>query len=157
MLNLNLYPKSLQLLMQTDGTVTELVKLLANENIVVVKLLEEVNQHNEEVLNRHIYLQGEQTKKNWLYAESKIYLNKLPKEFVVDLMEKSIPIGALWNKYRMETFKKIINQCEEVSMSNESQGFTLGTKILSRTYQVYNQKQIIMEITEKFPINEYLN
>ena len=40
----------------------------------------------------------------------KIFLNNLSKEFVNDLMEKSIPIGTLWFKYKMETFKKIINQ-----------------------------------------------
>ena len=155
MLDLKSYPKSLQLLMQTDGTVTELINLLANENIVVVKLLEKADKSNSNILYRHIYLQGQTTKINWLYAESKIYLNNLPKEFVINLKEKSIPIGALWIKYRIETFKKIINQCEEISMKNDSHDYPICTKILSRTYDVYNQKNIIMEITEKFPILEY--
>lgn len=155
MLNLQDYPKALQLLMQTDGTVTELIKLLAKENIVVVKLSEDIKHQNERILYRHIYLQGEKSKKNWLYAESKIYLDNLPIEFVSDLLEKTIPIGTLWLNYRMETFKQLIQQREEVSSSDSSFGFAIGTKMLSRMYQVFNHNKIIMEITEKFPIDKF--
>jgi len=155
MIDLIKYPKALQLLMQTDGTVTELIKLLAKENIIVVKISENIINKNERVLFRHIYLQGEDSKKNWLYAESKIYLDNLPNDFVTDLIEKTIPIGTLWLNYRMETFKQLIGQYEEVSTKETPSEFPAGTKMLSRMYQVFNQNKIIMEITEKFPIHKY--
>ena len=155
MLDLKVYPKALQLLMQTDGTVTELIKLLAKENIVVIKISESIKNDSERILYRHIYLQGEKSKKNWLYAESKIYLDNLPKEFVSDLLEKTIPIGTLWLNYRMETFKQLIKQCEEISIDKKTFGFSVGTKMLSRMYQVFNQNKIIMEITEKFPVHKF--
>ena len=64
MLDLKYYPKALQLLMQTDGTVTELIKLLAKENIVVVKISENIEHGVDKILYRHIYLQGEKSRKN---------------------------------------------------------------------------------------------
>ena len=155
MLDLKVYPKALQLLMQTDGTVTELIKLLAKENIIVIKISESIETLSERILYRHIYLQGEKSKKNWLYAESKIYLDNLPKEFVSDLLEKTIPIGTLWLNYRTETFKQLIKQCEEISIDESTFGFPIGTKMLSRMYQVFNQNKIIMEITEKFPVHKF--
>jgi chorismate-pyruvate lyase len=156
MLDLTHYPVALQLLMKTDGTVTELIKFFSAEEIKVVKLSEEIHTEDEdEILTRKIFLQGNKTHKNWLYAQSEIYLNNLPKQFVVDLLEKNIPIGTLWINHRIETYKSLINQGEEVLTEDLGSGFAMGTSLLSRTYQVYNQQKIIMEITEKFPIGLY--
>ena len=158
MKNLSNYPLSLQLLMHTDGTVTELIKLLAQEDIRVVKLIEKINSDNDSnILDRHIYLQGIKTDKIWLYAHSKIFLSNLPKKFVTDLLENAIPIGTLWNNYRMETYKKMLTQHVEKSDGCDDSGFEVNTILLTRTYQVFNQKKTIMEITEKFPLNAYQN
>lgn len=154
MIELRRYPLALQLLMQTDGTVTELIKLLAQEDIQVIKLSETINKIR--VLNRHIFLQGKHTGQNWLHAESKIYLDHLPDNFVKDLLEKSVPIGTLWANYRIETFKQPIKQFAETCTENKQPGFECGTKLLGRTYHVFNKQQIIMEITEKFPVKHYL-
>ncbi|MFK8011573.1 MAG: chorismate pyruvate-lyase family protein [Marinicellaceae bacterium] len=155
MLDLTLYPKALQLLMQTDGTVTELIKLLSDESIGVKKISENMIEADQKILFRRIFLQGEVSQKNWMYAESKVYLENLPEKFVKDLIEKTIPIGTLWLNYRMETFKQLIDQFEEVAQDRDHLGFPKGTKLLSRIYQVYNQNNLIMEITEKFPIKNY--
>jgi chorismate-pyruvate lyase len=153
MIQLHKYPLSLQLLMQTDGTVTELIKLLTKEHIQVVKLDETIDKDTN-VLIRRIFLQGEETEVNWLYASSKIYLNNLPIEFTKDLLENNLPIGSLWIKYRIETFKQLVDQYEE-SLSNSTNSVLNKGKYLTRVYQVFNQKKQIMEITEKFPIIEY--
>jgi chorismate-pyruvate lyase len=156
--NLSNYPKSLQLLMQTDGTVTDLVKLLAGEEIKVIKLLELrtlVEQQN--ILNRRIYLQGVDSLKNWVYAESIIYLDNLSDEFVNDLINNTIPIGTLWMNYRMETFKSLISKEFQITSKEDSSGFPENTELLSRKYQVFNSKKLIMEINEKFPIKHYSN
>ena len=152
MISLSEYPKTLQLLMQTDGTVTELIKLLAGESIKVVKIHSEVS---DSLLIRQIYLQGEQSKKNWLFANSKVYLNHLSEEFVSDLLEKSKPIGTLWSDYKMETFKEIVKQELLISDSLKSTGFIKGMEVLSRTYDVFNNKKPIMRITENFPCELY--
>lgn len=158
MIDLKKYPLALQLLMKTDGTVTELIKLLAAEDLEVIKLLEELSCiDNKNILNREIFLQGKSSSKNWLFAQSKIYLDNLPKEFVDDLLLKSIPIGTLWTKFRVETFKLLINQKEEVLDENMGKGFKKGDRLLSRVYHVFNKQKIIMEITEKFSVTKFQN
>jgi chorismate-pyruvate lyase len=153
MVGLEKYPLTLQLLMQTDGTVTELIKLLTGEDINVVKLKESIDKKTN-ILNRHIFLQGDKTHINWLYATSEIYLKNLSKEFAKDLSENNLPIGSLWIKYRVETFKQLVDQFEETLTISSENPLIVG-KYLTRVYQVYNKKQLIMEITERFPIDEY--
>lgn len=156
MIDLKNYPISLQLLMKTDGTVTELIKLLSGEDIKVSKLSEKIYTNKQQrVLNRCIFLTGQKSKKNWLYAQSKIYLDNLSDEFVNDLLEKNIPIGTLWINHRIETFKSLVDQSQETLESNLGNGFEKGTMTLTRIYHVFNQNKIIMEITEKFPIMSY--
>ena len=154
MIGLEKYPLSLQLLMQTDGTVTELIKLLTNEEIQVVKLSEK-KEIQSQVLNRQIFLQGVTSGINWLYATSKIYLQNLSDEFVRELTEETIPIGTLWIKYRMETYKQLVDQYEEYLTTNTNDETGEENKYLTRIYQVFNQSKLIMEITEKFPIDKY--
>jgi chorismate-pyruvate lyase len=150
------YPKALQLLMQTDGTVTELVKLLAQEDIKVIKLSERTSLVDEKkVLNRKIYLQGITSQINWVYAESIIYLDNLSDEFVDDLIHKTIPIGTLWMKYRMETFKSLESQEFQLAKLKDPSGYSENTELLSRKYHVFNNQKLIMEIKEKFPISYY--
>lgn len=156
MLDLKNYPVSLQLLMQTDGTVTELIKLLSKEEVNVTKISEKIDQiKQQKILTRCIFLHGVTSKKNWLYAKSKIYLDNLPQIFVDDLLQGNIPIGTLWTKYQMETFKHLVDQKEEELDENIGKGFEVGSLLLTRVYRVYNQQKIIMQITEKFPIKKY--
>jgi chorismate-pyruvate lyase len=157
MKNLSSFPLALQLLMQTDGTVTEFIKILAKEDVRVVKQSEQIiKDHNQaDVLYRHIYLQGVKSGINWLYAESKIHLSRLADDFVNDLLKKSIPIGTLWENYRIETFKQLSSQYMQHAQEADDIPFKKGTELVCRNYKVYNNQQLIMEITEKFPIQEY--
>ncbi|HHL31299.1 MAG TPA: DUF98 domain-containing protein, partial [Oceanospirillales bacterium] len=137
MMNLSNLPLALQLLLQTDGTVTEFIKILAGENVRVVKLSEQITKdHNQaDVLYRHIYLQGVKSGINWLYAESKIHLSRLADDFVNDLLKKSIPIGTLWEDYRIETFKQLIGQYQQQAQKTKDSPFKQGTELVCRNYQ----------------------
>lgn len=151
MLNLSEYPRNLQLLMKTDGTVTELIELLVNERLTVVKIEESINNN---ILYRRILLQGEESHIPWVYAESMIYLAHLPQLFVNDLLNHAIPIGRLWQKYRLETFKKMITRNQKKINREFAMLLKLptNTAVLTREYQVFNQQKVIMEISEWFPI-----
>lgn len=158
MTELKKYPFALQLLMQTDGTVTELIQLLTNESIAVKKVSENIHNTNEvKVLDRRIFLQGDHSKVNWMYAQSQIFLDCLPIDFVTDLTTKNIPIGTLWIKYRMETFKELVSMGEELSQGLGCVGYEKAQPLLSRQYDVYNNTQLIMKITEKFPIAQFVD
>ena len=147
--NSNLSQK-LNILLHTDGTVTDLLELIVNEDIYLEKASESINENNS-ILNREIYLIGSQTKMRWVFAKSKIYLNQLPENFSKDLLNKSIPIGTLWNRYKLETYKQVTEVFEE----SNTELFENNQSLICRSYQVYSNKQLIMEITEKFPISYY--
>ena len=142
--------------MNTDGTVTELLRLISGEPISVVKLSEDIDTSTKgKVLFRRVLLQGTETKKNWVFAQSSIFLDNLPKEFVDDLMHKSIPIGSLWSKYRMETFKEMTFQGVDKDPTLKAYYDAETVTFLSRTYIVYSKKKRIMRITEKFPVHYF--
>ncbi len=144
--------------MHTDGTVTDLIQLLVQDKVKVVKISEVESQNDSQrILKRRIHLQGCRTGINWIYAESDIYLDNLSGDFVSDLVNHSIPIGALWSKYRLETFKQLITQIEEKSKGISESGFPEGTPLLTREYHVFNINKLIMKITEKFPIHKFVD
>jgi len=156
-----------RILMVTDGTVTELLEQYLSEKIKVAKLYEKVVQdfsrlipaHQTHispdllpVLSRAILLEGQTTKQHWIYAESSIMLNNLTPGFRSDLLASREPIGRLWEKYRYETFKVVLD-FEKREAGELGQHFQLPPHsiMISRTYSVYSQSKIIMIITEVFP------
>jgi chorismate-pyruvate lyase len=162
--SLSLFQK---VLLITDGTVTELLEQYLNEAIKVIKLYEgtegsikqlsEIHQplvdvQNLPVLKRITLLQGQKTHNNWVYAESTVLLNNLAQGFREDLMHSREPIGKLWSKYRIETYKSIIaagrEQAGELAAHFKIQA---NDAMISRTYTVYSGNKLIMVITEKFP------
>ena len=156
-----------RILMVTDGTVTELLEQYASETIKVKKLFEKVETEFEAlipthkqyleasdlpVLKRTILLEGQDTKTNWLYAQSSILLDNLHPGFRADLLASREPIGRLWEKYRYETFK-IILDFEKRPANELSEYFDIppDSIMVSRTYSVYSGNKPIMIITEMFP------
>ena len=156
-----------KILLITDGTVTKLLEHYLGEPIIVHKLNEEIQQgintfqhHYEvdidmptDVLQREIFLQGQLTGKNWIYADSSIFIDHLSTDFRQDLLESNQPIGKLWIKYRLETYKSILSIEEEEAQSLAPYfGIEAHDRIISRTYSVYSNQKVIMIITEKFPL-----
>lgn len=141
---------NLNLLLKTDGTVTDLLMLIINEKVELEKITEKISD-DQSILYREIYLLGIQSKKRWVYAQSQIHLKHLPADFCKDLTQRNIPIGSLWNNYKLETFKEV----SDVFQENNHKLFDENNKVQCRTYKVYNNQKLIMEITEKFPISYY--
>lgn len=156
-----------RILMVTDGTVTELLEQYAAETIKVRKLFEKVETSFDELITHHqqyldpsslpvlkraILLQGQTTKTNWLYAESSILLDNLHPGFRADLLASREPIGRLWEKYRYETFKTILNY-QKRPAGELAVYFELpeDSTMIARTYRVYSGNKPIMIITEMFP------
>jgi chorismate-pyruvate lyase len=147
-----------KVLLVTDGTVTELLEQYLDERIKVLKLYEQVeepitmNDYGMPILRRKILLQGQHSLHNWLYAESVILLNNLSEEFRIDLLNSREPIGKLWSKYRLETYKeRLIIEREQMNMLAIYFDLHAEEEMMSRTYNVYSNHKLIMVITEKFP------
>jgi len=109
-----------------------------------------------EVLERQILLCGKTSRRNWLYADSIIVLERVEEKFREKLIESHTPIGKLWVKHKTETFKEIVTYAREQA-GNLANYFDIERedKLLSRTYRVFSNRQPVMTITEKFPENSF--
>ena len=155
-----------KILLIADGTLTNILEAFLNEPIGVIKLSEEIVsitadilpleiKVGTEVLERQILLCGKTSRRNWLYADSIIVLERMEERFREKLIKSHIPIGKLWREHKMETFKEIVTYAREQA-GDLSNCFDIKRedKLLSRTYRVFSSHQPVMMITEKFP-NSY--
>jgi chorismate-pyruvate lyase len=156
-----------RLFLVTDGTVTEILEQYLEEKIKVQKLQEgiEYNYHNTfpqhrvclddsklPVMQRRVLLQGQSTLTNWVYAESSIVLDHLIPEFRNDLLVSREPIGCLWEKYEIETFKSILDVAQyPADALADHFGIQPQEAVISRTYRVNSGGKLLMVITETFP------
>ncbi len=158
-----------RVLLSMDGTVTHMLELYLQEAIQVKKLETDLISANklsldfetladETVMARKILLQGQASCNNYLYSESFILVDRLPSEFKRLLLESALPIGKLWNQFRLETFKQIFNT-EQIAAGQVGQYFDMPAEspLLSRQYWVFNQGQVLMQITEQFPAHYYVD
>lgn len=152
-----------KIILTTDGTLTELLEIYLHEKLKIIKLGEEIFPAEEdiaaleiktghEIMRRRILLRGKISHSNWIYAESLIVPDRLDEVFRERLINSQEPMGRLWLERRIETFKEIIDTEKQIA-GNLSQYFQLKPeeKLLSRTYRVFSNQQVIMMITEKFP------
>lgn len=152
-----------QVLLVTDGTLTNLLELYTGEQIQVVKLAETLRPVGDErellalardhsVMDRTILLQGRASGRNWLYAESLIVTDRLSPQFQDRLLRSREPIGKLWLEQRLETFKEQIVAYRQPAAGLAGHfGLEPTDTLLCRTYLVFSQRQPIMLIAEKFP------
>jgi len=155
--SLSLFQK---ILLTTDGTVTHLLRLYTGETIKVNKIRQEIvlSEAPEaflcvpgtSVLKRSIVLSGTQ---NYLYAESVFVFERLSRSIQHKLIETDQPIGLLWKEEKLEINREII-ECRTESSETLAHSFNIEpqTLMLSRTYLIYHQQNVLGSITEKFPI-----
>lgn len=154
-------------LLVTDGTVTEMLEQYLEEKIKVRKLYEKIEHDfqrvfphhqaylghsNVPVMQREVLLQGQSSLTNWVHAESTIVLSHLIQDFRTDLLDSREPIGCLWEKYQIETFKSILD-FEQCAVGPLAEHFRVSPQapVISRTYNVHSGGKLIMIITETFP------
>lgn len=158
-----------QILLVTDGTLTKMLETYAHEAIQVFKLAETNKSMQQEldvlelipgdtVIERKILLQGCQSQRNWLYAESLLIPQRLPTTFQEQLLTTREPIGKLWLKHKVETFKEIITTYRQPA-GPIADYFNLNPfdQLLCRTYRVLSNRTPVMMITEKFPDSYFRN
>lgn len=155
-----------QILLNTDGTVTDLIALLAGESIHITKLQQELVYkrgpaalaltEEQNLLHRVVLLSGRE--KHYLHAESHFVLERMPHSMQVQLMETDTPIGLLWKQARLEMYREVVEQkvenCPELCAHfNDMEGET----VLSRSYVVHHGGRPLGLITERFPTSYFSN
>ncbi len=156
-----------KILLTANGTVTALLESYLNEEIKVFKLSENVKDmdinlprvklNQEKVITRKILLQGKNSSRNFIYADSLILINNIDEQFRCELLNTKKPIGKIWSERKVETFKEIIDSGKEPANElSKYFGIEPEENMLFRTYSVYSKGKITMIITEKFPESYFL-
>jgi chorismate-pyruvate lyase len=149
-------------LLITDGTLTEILEAHFLERIELVKLSERLLtggdalpalalQDGERVLERRINLRGAQSGTLYVYAESRILVDRLDASFQTELLETNMPLGRLWLSHRIETFKELVTldyrPARELGMHLACAG---DAPVLGRIYDVFSARRLVMRIAEYF-------
>lgn len=149
-----------QLLLATDGTVTQLLELYAGRPVRVSKLQQALvaAPHppllqagaGDPVLRRAILLHDGE--RNLLYAESHFVMNRLPETMHRQLLDSEQPIGTLWRAERLETYREIVaTGCQAEPALSAHFAVPPEQDFLSRSYLIFRERRPMGLITEKFP------
>ncbi len=152
-----------RILLTTDGTVTEILEAQFWEPINLIKLFQEKRisdvdipyleiRSGTEILVRKILLKGNDSKTNYIYAESILVPEQLDASLQEGLINTDKPLGRLMIEAKTETFREILS-CKEEPAEELGQHFdqSADSTLISRTYRIFAEQKPIMLITEKFP------
>ncbi|BAU12401.1 hypothetical protein LEP3755_29300 [Leptolyngbya sp. NIES-3755] len=163
-INLSTLAPVQRMLLTTDGTLTHLLEAYLLERIQLVKLSERSHittedipaldlEQGSKVIHRSILLQGQDSRKVFVYAEVILVFDRLPHCFKRELIETQTPLGKLLLKYRIETFKELLEMNQEPA-GQRAHFFQIDRQdfLMSRTYRLFYNTRPTMLITEKFPV-----
>lgn len=158
-----------RLLLVTDGRITDIVQAYSGETVEAVKIQQKLVisgsrfsplqlKGGYQLLERSILLQGQETKTNYLYADSQIVLERLDEEIRDELIFSRQPIGKLLRENKIETYREILD-CGIEPAGKLAQYFDIEptAEIIYRTYLVLMDGLPVMQITEKFPTSHFVD
>lgn len=152
-----------RIMLATDGTLTDTVEAIFNEPVRLKKLsvasgtsesdLEWLTlPAGADIMMRRVLIAGERSGRAYVYAESTLSLDRLPGEFRTQLQISNEPLGRLWSRYRLETWKELVHVrlLAEPAISGYFHPDD-SREIVSRTYRLFSGGQPVMLINEYFP------
>ena len=147
-------PPFLRVLLTTDGTVTKSLEAYFWEAVEVTTLAQSYVllpadepmlglNAGELVLNRQVRLQGSETGRVYVFAESLVRTELLPAEVRAGLEKGEVGIGELLRECGLETYRQIrdFGHCE-----------VLGQLCVWRSYLIAMAGEPFIQIRERFPV-----
>jgi chorismate-pyruvate lyase len=152
-----------RLLLVNDGTLTDALEAAFLEPITLRKIATDVScdvkapaelelAADRPVMTRLILLRGSASKRNYVFAESWIALDRLPSAMREELIESDTPIGRLWNDHQLETRKELLRFWRQPAGEIAGHlGIDRDAVLLARCYRVFLDRVPLMIIAEYFP------
>ena len=155
--------RDLRILIATNGTLTRVLGTVADEEIIVQIIKQQIDRVPREtaesgqlsggrILQRHVLLKGRNSGHRFVAAESLIAIDLLPRAITESLTRTECPIGEIMAAGRLETFKEPadvwIGELPDwlaVAGYQTSQPRTVG-----RRYRMITGGQPVIIITEYF-------
>ncbi|MGC2655437.1 MAG: chorismate pyruvate-lyase family protein [Mycobacterium sp.] len=160
--------RDLRILLATDGTLTRILNIIADDEIVVQIIKQQIHHVAPKVpelelsaigrvLQRRILLKGRSSGKAFVAAESLIAIDLLPPAIMTSLTGTDCPIGEVMAASCLETFKEAAKVWQ-----GESPGWLAlaGYKnprpgMVGRRYRITTGGQPVIVITEYFLRNVF--
>jgi beta-ribofuranosylaminobenzene 5'-phosphate synthase len=153
-----------KILLLTDGSVTNLLEVVAGERIEVHTLAQQVVRADPaeaadlgieagDLINfRVVDLVGAESKRTYVHAVSHTPLDHLEPEFRDDLMAADIPIGRILQRYHMETRREIRDIRPIRADRDLSRTFRVPAEsvLFSRRYAIIHDQKPLIFIEEIF-------
>lgn len=152
-----------RLILSTDATVVRLLEACFGERVTTAGLEQTTTRGlptdveleltgEETVLRRATLLQGCETERNYVYAETTIVLDRLAPSMRDALLATSEPIGHLLLAARAETFRELVRTGRTPAGPRASAlGLHSTDVLLFRSYRIIVQGRPVMLVTEHFP------
>jgi chorismate-pyruvate lyase len=155
--------RDLRILLATNGTLTRILSVVANEEIVVHLVKQQIRQTSPEipgseqlatggVLQRRILLKGRSSGHPLVAAESLIAIDQLPPAMMTSLTNTDRPIGEVMTASRLETFKEAAQVwLGELPDWLAPAGYSDSPpRVVARRYRIIAGGQPVLIITEYF-------
>jgi len=151
-----------RVLLVTDGTLTDILQVAFREPIGVRKLDPDITdisvdalelQPGETRMDRSVVLYGQKTGTNYVYADSTLVIDRLPKKLRDELLNSDKPIGRLWSQYKVETRKEMlhVSKCSPGRLLPHFKYMTENEQLFRRSYRLITSGRPVIIITEYFP------
>lgn len=161
-----------RLLLVTNGRISDIIRAYSGEGIKAIKLYQKSvtfsssnsslaalqQSGKQELIESSTVLQGQDTKTNYLHANSYLIPKRLEPKIRGEFIFNRQPIDKLLENNRVETYREIIDcGIEPAGSLAECFGVEAETKIIYRTYLVLIKSLPTMQITERFPISHFID
>ncbi len=153
--------------MTTDGSITAIIEAITQREVKVQTVEQKIVRADEKtskLLNvgvgedinyRVVYLKVDGD----VYAKAVSYtpIKRLDDNFKEDLMRADIPIGRIMRKHGIEArreirWSKVIDANERLA---EELGIKEGGKVIVRNYNIIKGGNVLIHITEFFPVEKF--
>ena len=155
--------RDLRILIATNGTLTRILSVVANDEIVVQIIKQQIHhfapkitelEHfaSGRVLERRILLKGRSSGKPFVAAESLIAIDRLPPAVMTSLTKTDRPIGEVMAASCVETFKEAAGVwIGELPGWLPLEGYRDSRpRTVGRRYRIISGGQPVLIITEYF-------
>lgn len=157
--NLGSLSSAQKILLATDGSVTTILDVLKG-HVKIRTLIQELREADEEMANLLSVERGDavnyrvvviERDEPLIHAVSLIPVERLNNDFKEDLIRADIPIGRILKKHQIESRREIKSVAVEKSSPEMVEIFNDESPVLSRTYHIIHQDQVLVWIKETFP------
>ncbi|MCK9152434.1 chorismate--pyruvate lyase family protein [Methanobacterium alcaliphilum] len=152
-----------KILLATDGSVTRILDVVEGE--VDINTLTQEFQEADKYLSQKLNIsEGDNvnyrvvvigTDEPLIYAISHIPVDRLTNNFKEDLIRANIPIGRILKKHNVESRREIESVGVEKPDEELKKIFKTDAMMLTRTYNIIRNNEILIRIKETFPITSF--